>query len=89
MPIDTAAKRNSAIATRRLPWFRRFPPMPDGTVGQGDRQQDAFVYAGILATSVPVDCWTAPERRTDWKPDKRRTDTEAPERRTDWTGSNR
>lgn len=53
MAIDTAEKRCSAIATRRLPWFRRFAPIPDGTVDAGDRQQVAFVYRGILA-SAPV-----------------------------------
>lgn len=47
MAIDTAAKRRSAVATRRLPWFRRFLPAPDGAIEQGDRQQLAFVYAGI------------------------------------------
>lgn len=53
--IDTVAKRNSAIATRRLPWFRRFAPIPSGSVDQGDRQQLGFVYRGIDAGSpIPV-----------------------------------
>lgn len=52
MAIDTAAKRRSAVATRRLPWFRRFQPAPDGTISQGDRQSLAFVYSGILAEAA-------------------------------------
>lgn len=53
MPIDTAPKRLSAIATRRLPWFRRFAlPAPDSAVDQGDRQQLALVYRGVLAGEV-------------------------------------
>lgn len=53
MAIDTAAKRLSAIAVRRLPWFRRFAvPLPDGEIDQGDRQQLALVYRGILATEA-------------------------------------
>lgn len=53
MAIDSEAKRRSAIATRRLPWFRRFIPLPDGSIGQGDRQSLAFVYSGIAADVVP------------------------------------
>jgi hypothetical protein len=48
MAIDSAAKRRSAVCTRRLPWFRRFLPAPDAAIGQTDRQQLGFVYAGIL-----------------------------------------
>jgi hypothetical protein len=53
--IDTPAKRNSAIATRRLPWMRRFLPIPASGVDQGDRQQVAFVYRGILAEEVATE----------------------------------
>lgn len=53
MAIDTAARRRSAICTRRLPWFRRFLPAPDSTMDQADRQQLAFVYIGIEA-DAPV-----------------------------------
>lgn len=50
--IDSALKRRSAVATRRLPWIvRRFPPAPDGTINQGDRQQLGGVYAGIASDS--------------------------------------
>lgn len=54
MAIDTVAKRGSAIATRRLPWFRRFAPVPDGSITQADRQQVAFVYGGIAAGAVDL-----------------------------------
>lgn len=53
--IDTAAKRCSAVASRRLPWFRRFSSLPDGTADQGHRQQSAFAYRGILAGSSTPD----------------------------------
>lgn len=48
MAIDTAAKRRSAIATRRLPWMRRFQAAPDGSMDLADRQQLALAYRGIL-----------------------------------------
>lgn len=51
MAIDTAAKRNSAICTRRLPWMRRFSPIPSGSITQADRQQLGYTYIGILVTS--------------------------------------
>lgn len=65
--MDTAAKRNSAIACRRLPWFRRFAPIPDGSVDQADRQQLSYVYGGLLAeepdTFVPGQpAWVQPQR---------------------------
>lgn len=48
MAIDSPAKRQSAIATRRLPWFRRFSvPVPDGTIDDADRQQLGMAYRGI------------------------------------------
>jgi hypothetical protein len=60
MAIDTAAKRRNAIATRRLPWFRRFAvSLPDGSVDAGDRYQLAFVYRGIVASAASVSHGTA------------------------------
>ena len=54
--IDTAEKRRSAIATRRLPWFRRFAiPAPDSTISQADRQTVAFCYGGVLAGAAVAD----------------------------------
>jgi len=47
MAIDTAAKRNSAIATRRLPWMRRFAPIPSVSITASSRQQVAWSYVGI------------------------------------------
>lgn len=54
MAIDSPAKRRSAIATRRLPWFRRFSvPLPDGTISQADRQHLGHVYSGIAVGGGP------------------------------------
>lgn len=52
MAIDTNEKRASALGTRwaRLPFGRRFMGLiPDGLGNQGDRQQMAGDYRGILA----------------------------------------
>lgn len=46
MAIDTRDKRSSAIGVG-LPW--RVYPNPDSSLDQGDRQQTAFLYRGILA----------------------------------------
>jgi hypothetical protein len=53
MAVDSAIKRISACRCRRLPWLRRFQPLPDGTVGQDDREMAAFDYVGILAGEAP------------------------------------
>ena len=47
MALDTASRRASAIHVS-LP-FRGLLPLPDGTVGAQDRQQTAFMFAGIDA----------------------------------------
>ena len=47
MAVDTVAKRFSAI-NYGMSW-RGASVLPDGTVGQGDRQAVAFLYSGILA----------------------------------------
>ena len=47
MAIDTAAKRSSAL-DHEEPW-QWGAPLPDGTIGQGDRQHSIFSYSGILA----------------------------------------
>lgn len=44
MPIDTAAKRVSAL--------RKTLPLPDGTIAQGDRQHGTWNYSGILAIEL-------------------------------------
>ena len=52
--IDTAAKRFSAINVS-CPW-RGVSVLPDGTIGQGDRQAAAFLYSGIAAGgAAPAD----------------------------------
>lgn len=52
MPVDTRNKRSSAIQTM-IPW-RGMLPVPDGTVGQADRQHVAYIYAGISASGAVV-----------------------------------
>lgn len=47
MAIDSASKRASAVAM--LGTFMPALPWPDGTIGQGDRQHQAWTYSGILA----------------------------------------
>jgi len=51
MAIDTAAKRASAIGL--------LPPLPDGTIDQGDRQQASGLYRGI--TAVAASGYTSPQ----------------------------
>jgi hypothetical protein len=53
MALDTADKRASAINIG-LPFGRVFAT-PDGAFDQGDRQQMAMSYRGILATAEPED----------------------------------
>ena len=51
--MNTATKRASAIYAGS-PW-RTVLPVPDGTIGAGDRQAVAYLYAGITsAVVVPV-----------------------------------
>src|SRR3990167_6433327 len=47
LALDTALRRASALHGS-LPW-RGILPLPDGTVGQPDRQVIAFHYSGIAA----------------------------------------
>lgn len=49
MAMDTANKRASAMQPRCA--WRGLWPIPDGTIGQGDRQQTSFMYSGILPES--------------------------------------
>jgi len=44
MAIDTLAKRNSVISINSV-----ILPIPDGTIGQDDRQTLLRFYGGILA----------------------------------------
>lgn len=46
MAMGSANKRSSAIAPAS-PW-RGLWPLPDGTVGAGDRAQANFMYRGII-----------------------------------------
>jgi len=49
MAIDTAAKRSSALDHEEIYQFAA--PLPDGTIGQGDRQHSIWSYSGILAAA--------------------------------------
>ena len=49
---DTRNKRASAIGID-FPWQHTYPN-PDGTINQADRQQTAYKYSGILASSLVV-----------------------------------
>ena len=48
MAIDTALKRGSAVDVG-IP-FRAFLSFPDSSIGQADRQVEARLYSGILAS---------------------------------------
>lgn len=50
MAIDTAAKRSSCLDHEEVWQFGI--PLPDGTIGQGDRQHLIWTYSGILAISA-------------------------------------
>lgn len=52
MALDTQDKRSSAMHLGS-PW-RGMLPIPDGTLGQGDRQHIMFLYQGILAEAEEV-----------------------------------
>jgi hypothetical protein len=47
--IDTRSKRASSVNVA-LP-FRLTMPLPDGTIGAGDRQHMSFSYSGISAAA--------------------------------------
>jgi len=47
--LDTRSKRSSSIALFGL---LLAPVLPDGAIGQGDRQHIAFSYSGILAAGI-------------------------------------
>lgn len=45
--LDTRSKRASSVGL--LSYWLLTPPLPDGTLAQGDRQHVAGLYSGILA----------------------------------------
>jgi hypothetical protein len=49
MPLDTRSKRASSVQLMKPSFV--FPPMPDGTISQGDQQHTALNYSGIPAGS--------------------------------------
>lgn len=60
--MNTRNKRASAIHVMQ-PW-RSMYPVPDGVFDQGDRQQCALVYRGVLA-GLPFDVEPEPEPEPD------------------------
>lgn len=52
MALDTVGKRQSAIAISS-PW-RSSLPIPDGTVGQGDRQHFALYCSAVAFSSATL-----------------------------------
>lgn len=52
MAIDTAAKRSSCL-DHEEPW-QWGTPLPDGAIGQGDRQHAIWSYSGILVSAPAV-----------------------------------
>lgn len=60
MPVDTAAKRHSA-----LHFQAPSVPLSDGTVGQADRQTLTMLYGGILATEAVAAAAAAPISTSD------------------------
>lgn len=55
--LDTRSKRASSVQIL-TPWVQA-PPLPDGTLGQGDRQHIAWTYSGILAAGAATRLPTA------------------------------
>lgn len=51
--LDTRSKRASSVGIALS--FVLAPPLPDGTIGQGDRQHIAVSYSGILAGVTETD----------------------------------
>lgn len=47
--LDTRAKRSSSV--NLLKSYQLALVTPDGTIAQGDRQQTAWTYSGILAAN--------------------------------------
>jgi len=50
--LDSRTKRNSGVNTG-LSWTRPLP-LPDSTVGEGDRQHVAGYYSGISASATAL-----------------------------------
>lgn len=63
MAITTRDKRASSIAVGGVPLY----PLPDvGAEDQGDRQQTAFTYRGVLAGDVQLPTAINPDLTTAW-----------------------
>lgn len=68
--LDTVSKRASAIGIDL--GFMRVYPIPDGSIAaQGDRQQIAFKYSGIAATTSTSTPGTLSPYRPTYRPRRR------------------
>ena len=56
--LDTTSKRRSSVGLMLVAIVA--PPLPDGAIGQGDRQHIAVSYSGIAAAAPAVE--EAPRR---------------------------
>jgi len=80
MAIDTARKRASVAGVGKI--WRGRAIIPDGTIDQGDRQQIAWSYSGILAGAVTaiLRTVTLPARVFTLNLSERELELELPER---------
>lgn len=89
MAIDTAAKRSSCLDHEEVWQFGM--PLPDGAIGQGDRQHLVWTYSGILAGVVvlgdPDAIWNAANRGLTWTADNRPLTWTAANRPLTWTAT--
>ena len=60
--LDTRSKRASSVQVLQPALLA--PVLPDGTIGQGDRQHTAHAYSGIAASAPGGVTLMAMERRT-------------------------
>lgn len=91
MALDTQAKRASAIGVSS-PW-RSIVPVPDGAIGQGDRQTIAYYCSAVLfgaAVDAVTDFsagWFAPLNLADWTSPTELIDFTSSPLIADWTSS--
>lgn len=60
--LDTRSKRASSVGFWKP--YAMALVLPDGAIGQGDRQHSVWDYAGILASALVVIAFTTPDGRT-------------------------
>lgn len=72
MALDTRNKRASALGL--IAGLALVLPTADSSIAQADRQQVAFSYSGIAASTAAVSVsageastWVGPRRKTTWR----------------------